>query len=116
MDETPSRRAKRRQLVVYLRVVDRDSGEELGSLADITGEGLMLVGNQPLQLGRDYRLRVEGGEAGGPQAGIDLVARSLWTRPDLNPALHLTGFELVEPNAETLRRINDLILDLGFAD
>ena len=116
MEPYSQRKLERRQLVVYLRVGDRDSGRELGYLADITTEGLMLVSNDPVEIGRVYRLEVEPAEAGSGVPPIHLDGRSLWTRPDVNPALHLTGFELVDPGADEIRAINALIVDLGFGE
>jgi hypothetical protein len=37
------RKLKRRQLIYYLRVLDRDSGALVGRLVDITTEGVMLL-------------------------------------------------------------------------
>jgi len=116
MPETSTRRHKRHNLIVYLRVYDRDTNALLGYLVDITQQGLMLMSEQPLEANRLYRLRVDKGEVYGPRRYLDLDAQSRWIDRDVNPKLHNTGFSLVDPSPQALGTIEGLILDLSFSD
>ena len=110
------RRLKRRHLLYYLRVIDRDAGQPIGNLVDITAEGLMLISPHPLGTGRVYRLRMELPPEVTPDDRLELDAESVWTRRDVNPALHVTGFRLLEPATASRHAIELLIDDYGFRD
>lgn len=110
------RRLKRRHLLYCLRVVDRDTGEPVGSLVDITREGLMLIGPRPLDTGRVHRLRMDLPPAVVPGDRLDLDAEGVWSRRDHDPALHVTGFRLLDPTLESRHAIHLLIDDYGLLD
>ncbi len=114
MDER--RHLKRRHLLYYLRVFDRGSGEQLGSLADITAEGLMLVSTDSIPTGRDFRLRMHLPPGITRDNGVEIDARSVWTRPDVNPEFHVTGFTLLSVTPGCVDAIEQLIDDYGFRD
>lgn len=114
MDER--RHLKRRHLLYYLRVFDRGSGAQVGSLVDITADGVMLISPEPLPTDRDFRLRMQlpAGITGDNR--VELDARSVWTRPDVNPDFHVTGFRLLRVTPGCVGAIEQLIDDYGFRD
>ena len=116
MADQRSRKLSRRHLIVYLRVYDRGSDALLGHLVDITCSGLMLMSEQEIPVDRVCRLRIDVGEGHGRRGYLDLDARSVWSRRDVNPSYVDTGFELIEPSEHARSSIENLILDLGFAD
>jgi hypothetical protein len=106
----------RRHLIYYLRVFDRDSGELLGHVADITTEGLMLVSERPVEVHKTYRLRMNlPGNLFGREA-LEFEAQALWSNNDINPAFFDSGFRLKEMDHEAERCIEDLIQAYGFRD
>ena len=116
MADQRSRKLSRRHLIVYLRVYDRDSDILLGHLVDITSGGLMLMSEEEIPVDRVCRLRIDVGEGHGWRGYLDLDARSIWSRRDVNPSYVDTGFEFLDPSERALAAIESLILDLGFAD
>ena len=102
------RRSKRRELLLFLPVYDRESGEVLGHLADITAEGLMLFSQQCVELGKKFNLEIRIDDLrnalvykqsdNNTEEDIQFVARSRWIA--INPDLYRTGFMFVDmPNA-----------------
>jgi hypothetical protein len=114
VDDFDARKLKRRNLIVYLRVYDRATDSLLGHLVDITREGLMLLSEDPIEIGVVFQLRIDLGESRRLPRYLELEARSKWSGTDVNPRFIDTGFELEEPTAETLRSIDRMVADLGF--
>ena len=116
MPGTTTRRQKRHNLIVYLRVYDRDTTALLGYLVDITLQGLMLMSEDPLQTDRLYHLRIDRGESHSPHRYLDVDAHSRWVDRDVNPKLFNTGFSFVDPTSQVLAAIDNLIKDLSFGE
>jgi hypothetical protein len=111
MDE--HRRVKRWRLIYHLRVFDRHSDAMLGHIADVSTEGMMLVGEIPIEVKKDFDLWMEIPLEGGERARVLLRARSLWTKPDSNPAFYKTGFLLYNPSAQVVAGVRAMIEELA---
>lgn len=115
-DDRERRAIKRRHLIYYLRVWNRDTRDMLGHLVDLTTGGLMLISEHPIPLKQTFNLEMRWHD---PEAGEQIAefrAQSLWSRPDVNPAFQDTGFMLLDQTPEVLIRIQELIGRLGFHD
>lgn len=78
------RRLNRRELLYYLKIVDRASGLELGRMADIHAEGMLILGDRPLTKGAIYRSDLELPKTLAERSGRTSLAidfESLWDRP-----------------------------------
>lgn len=86
------RRHPRQRMLVDIAVECRDTGDLLGTLVDLTFDGLMLAGNYRIVPGRMYHLElllpamIEGRES------IQVLAPSLWTARQPISARRLSGF------------------------
>ena len=86
------RELKRRHLIYYLRVFDRNTDKIIGHLVDITTEGLMLISEGPLETDAIFELRMDlPSEIEGVRK-MDCLAHSRWCRKDDNPDFFNTGF------------------------
>ena len=105
------RKLKRRQLIYYLKVLDRETENLVGRLADITTEGIMLLSNTPLETNKEFKLKlVLPSEISGDHY-IELDAKSLWSKKDLNPDIYGTGFSFVEIASKDIDTIQALVAD-----
>jgi hypothetical protein len=86
----------RKYLVMISRVFDRKTGKLLGHIADMTIEGMMIIGDLHLKANLVYELRMELPENIFGINHLDLVARSIWCHHDPIPTMHNTGFQLLE--------------------
>jgi len=109
------RKVKRRHLLYYLRVFDRNTGRQLGHLVDITPEGIMLMSERPIRVGRTIAMKMMLPGASGERA-VEFEATSLWTGQDINPDFHDTGFRVEKATRRLLNEIETLIDDYGFRD
>ena len=110
------RRVKRRHLIYYLRVFDRASGRQVGHLVDLTSEGMMLMSERPIRVGRTLGLRMSLPRESGGEEAIEFDATSLWTSADVNPDFYDTGFRFEKISRHHLSRIETLIDDYGFRE
>ena len=110
------RKTKRRYLLYYMRVYDTDTREHIGNLVDITAKGMMIVNPRPLIEGKTYHLRLELSGEVSQKPHMDFSAVSIWCKPDIDPSLFNTGFEIVEIGAEDARIIKRIIEIFSFRD
>jgi hypothetical protein len=93
------RKLERKFLVVYSRVFDRRSGKVIGYLSDLTVKGAMVIGEHHLEQGDSYQLRIDLPESNEfKKDHLDITAKSVWSRPDIDPVFFNTGFEFDELN------------------
>ncbi|MCI0505650.1 MAG: PilZ domain-containing protein [Gammaproteobacteria bacterium] len=107
------RSQQRWNLVHHLRVLKAENNELLGHLVDVTTEGMMLISEQaiPLQCTFNLRMEIPVDDDTVPQM-IALTAQSLWTKKDVNPTFHDTGFRLIDPSRRAINAISRLIDEL----
>ena len=113
-DLAEKRKFKRWQLIFYLRTFDQNTGVLLGHVVDISEEGLMLISDTPIPAEQTFHLGLDVPRETGPRLRIELEARSLWSRPDVNPDFYDTGFRILSITPYALRKLRHLIEDFKF--
>lgn len=113
-NESDSRQVSRKYLVFYLRVFDGMSSKILGHLVDISEKGIMLVGDNPVPVGEDYRLRMRLPTQMKDQTEIVFTATSRWCKNDANPDFYLVGFQIQELDPKARELISSLIKDFSY--
>ena len=111
-DDLKRRRQKRWQLVQYLRVKNKETDEIIGHLVDISTEGIMLISDQAINPENSYEFSMEIPHPEKQITSLHFVAKSLWSKPDINPYFHNSGFCLVDSQLETVSNIEALINEL----
>jgi len=107
------RKLKRKYLTFFGRIYDRQSGQPLGNVADITLEGAMVISNHPLPTGEDYQLRLDLPEHIFGTDYLDLEGKSIWCQPDIDPDFYNTGFKLQNVTKEEAHIIEQIIKKYG---
>jgi hypothetical protein len=113
---TIDRKIQRRHLIYYLRVFEQDTDRQLGSLVDITPEGIMLVSDKPVELGRTYSLRMELPTEVYNEGTMLFDAVCVWSKNDVNPEFYDSGFKLVGVGPEQELCIKHLMRIYSFMD
>lgn len=108
------RKVARRHLIYYLRVYDQETKALLGNLVDISTRGIMLVSDQPLEIGKRFSLRMYLPETVEGSREVEFSAESRWCQNDANPDFFDTGFELLDPAPQFLEAVDKLIDDCLF--
>ena len=110
------RRLKRRHLIYYLRVFDRNTSELVGHLVDITAKGIMLISENPVELEALFQLKMDLPQGMGDKEQLYFDARSVWQKRDINPNFHNTGFEFRKVSRAHFVVMEQLLDDFGFRD
>ena len=93
--ETP-RRLERKALIYHIPVANRETGEIVGHLGNVTSEGMMLICQKALEPKGALPLPLEMSVPAGLNENkrIAFDARVVWCRPDVHPGLHCAGFHI----------------------
>lgn len=89
-----SRSLERRDLIYYPRVLDRNTGQLLGHVANISPEGLMLIGERLIEPNTTFQLRMYLPVKIGGRRQLELEANSRWSGRNGNRTLFSAGFKL----------------------
>ncbi len=101
----------RRSSSLYLQFMNQRTGALVGDLADITRDGFRLESPAPIQPHLEFVFRVDVPAEISERRSIQLIARSLWSKPDpLDVRLYDTGFEMLYIDPRDARAI-DLIIE-----
>lgn len=103
----------RHHLIYYLRVYDNTSNRVLGHVVDISPRGVMLITEEQLVPGKEYRLRMRFPGMSSSRDELIFEALCRWCRPDENPAFYLTGLQLQNLPPEEANFIQGMISELG---
>jgi hypothetical protein len=119
-EKTPVERAEelrqvdRRYLVFYLRVFDGMSSKILGHLVDISENGLQVIGDSPVEINLNYRLRMRLPTLMKDRNEIVFSATSRWCKVDSNPDFYVSGFQMHDLPLQKTELIKNLIRDFGY--
>lgn len=110
------RKDKRRNIIYYLRVFDRNTDQLVGQLVDITTSGMKLVSETPIESDAVFQLRMVLPEEIGQKKEIGFDVKSMWCKRDVNPNFFSIGFEFEDISTEDIKIIQNLIYEFSFRD
>ena len=91
-----------------IRVLDRDHEMTLGQLVDLSIEGLMMLGQEPIEVNRVFRMTLDV----PPDIDIGPIqfgAESLWVEPSHEAKTHWAGFRIIDISEDSSKRMRRLI-------
>jgi hypothetical protein len=77
---------------------------------------MMLLGEQPVDTGQTLQLRMELPDGLAAAPFIEFEARSLWSKRDINPQFHSTGFQFTAISPEAVAVVERIVEAYGFRD
>lgn len=110
------RKFKRRFIMYYTRIFDRNTGAVLGYLVDLSAIGSMVVSEEAFVPGKVYRLRMDIPEEFSSKACLDFEAECVWSRPDTDPRFFDSGLQLLNISEADVELIERLMQEYGFRD
>ena len=107
--EKNRRKHERNDLVFFLSVFDRKTGDHVGYLGDITSEGAMVLTEEDLILDTELHLNIETApdEYDGDFIAVD--ARCVRCVQDENFIFHNCGIQFTLINPDDIKKINNII-------
>jgi len=94
------RKESRKKLVAFTPVYDLLHKTLLGYIGDLTPQGMMVIGERPIELNKHLTLDLE-----LLSTRVSISARAAWCRPDESPSYFNIGFEFLDISAENARTI-----------
>lgn len=113
---TDQRKAERVKAMTFTAVYERNGHVLLGFLGDLTLQGAMVVGEKPLQTGRDITLEIEIPNAVEVPGGrLTLPAHAAWSRQETGTTYFHSGFEFLEMTEQNRQVIEALVARYKFS-
>lgn len=103
------RTSPRKQLEKTIEIIDINAGEAMGTLANISLGGFMLISKSETPLNQLYQLRIHFPSPIDGETGIDVGAESLWCNDATGPGSYWTGFQIIDISDQGTRLIERLI-------
>lgn len=113
-EEKDLRQVDRRKLVFYLRVFDGMSRKILGHVVNISNKGVMLICDDPVEVDKDFRLRMHLPSLMKDKDEIIFSATSKWHKKDADPKFYLAGFQIHKLDPVNEKVIDNLIKDFSY--
>lgn len=107
---------KRRHLIYYLKVLDRNTEALLGFLVDITTKGFMVMSEKPIETDKVFHLKILRASDSEQQQFLFFDAKSKWSERSINSEFYDTGFEIINVTPDHFDEIEKIIEELGFKD
>ena len=114
MDERRTR--KRVYMMFYSRIRDRQSGDLIGHLVDLTPEGMLVVSETPVEIGRVLFMQMELPDDISDKQFLKFDAQTAWCHKDVDPSFYDLGFQLVDIAPEDLAIVRRFIEAYGFRE
>jgi hypothetical protein len=105
------RKLKRNEIMFYSSVYDLKTGKHLGYLGNMTIDGIMIIGEEPVDDNVVVNLRIDVPENTYIKSVLKFEAISLWCEPDIDPKYHNTGFKITKIIPEDLAIIKKIVQD-----
>ena len=91
-----------------IRVVDRQTDMELGRLVNISEEGFMLLGSDPVAENTILQLSLEFDSGENQTAPILIGVECLWCHSSSDQKQYWAGFYIIDISDEDLKRVRHL--------
>jgi hypothetical protein len=99
-----NRKESRKKLMAFTPVYDLLHKKLLGYVGDLTLQGLMVIGEKPVEINKHFTLGIE-----FPESRVVISARAAWSRPDASPKYLNIGFEFINVSSETAGAIEAIL-------
>ncbi|MGI9277567.1 MAG: hypothetical protein ACR2PT_22295 [Endozoicomonas sp.] len=111
------RQIKRHQLNEYLTVFNRNTMREMGSIGNISSNGLMMISTVPVLIGAVYSMRIIlPDDKDAEPVFIDFEARCHWCRPDVGPGFFDSGYSIINGGHDIIDLVEALKHYFSFSD
>lgn len=104
-----SRRKKRHELSKPIPVQDTLSDEIIGTLANITVEGMLIVGNRPMDVNRIYQIELQLPTEINGVSSVCVGIDCMWINGGEDQELSWSGCEIIDADPAAIEVIEQLI-------
>ena len=106
-----NRKEERKKLTSFILVHALPENLLLGYLGDMTLHGAMVIGNNPIETGKEMSIAIEFNEIPGvPSTKLTFPARVAWCKHEAQSPYYNTGVEFLELSEQN-RKVIDALLE-----
>ena len=102
------RNHNRVEISEVIRVINRQTGADLGQLVNISEEGFMLLGSQSVPEDSIFQLALEFESGNNNTAPILIGVECLWCHSSSDQTQYWAGFYIIDISDEDLERVRHL--------
>ncbi|MBN1451925.1 MAG: PilZ domain-containing protein [Anaerolineales bacterium] len=114
LDLDDRRRLDRKDFSYYMPLIDYDTRELVGHLADISSGGFRMDSLSPIPTNKDIQFHLDLTSEVANKPFMIFVARSKWCKVDpLDPFCYNVGFQLINISPEDVKIFNRLMEKYG---
>ena len=107
------RQQSRKNISYYLRIIDDESGDQLGHLIDFSRTGLRLLTEKPIETGLHFTLRLDLSSVMNFEQKVIISARSVWLEQDFSSKSYNCGFVIEKITDKSFEIVDQLVRQLG---
>ena len=110
------RKESRKKLMAFTPVYDLLHKTVLGYVGDLTLQGVMVIGEKPVETNKRFTLGIEFPESlpEAPAMRVVIPARAAWCKSDDSPQYFNIGFEFIEVSPANAREIEAILARYQF--
>lgn len=105
---------ERHNLICFMPVLDTETSRPIGSVIDISTEGMLVMSDHPIPTGKIFHTKVLLQNSVGNRDFLLLDARSKWCNRESQANFYDTGFELINVTSENLEKLHSIIETLSY--
>jgi hypothetical protein len=103
------RKNERFDVTDVVRIIDKPSGRDIGQLVNISEDGIMMHGTQPIPENSIMQLALVFDCESGSTPDINIGVESLWSQTSSEDSNHWTGFFIIDISEQDQERIRNMI-------
>ena len=103
------RKTERFDVTAVVRIIDIPTGRDIGQLVNISEEGIMMLGSQPIPENSIMQLALVFDCESGSTPDINIGVESLWSQSSAEESSHWTGFLIIDISEQDQERIRNMI-------
>ena len=108
---TIQRKGSRKKLMTFTPVYEMLHKTLLGYVGDLTLQGVMVIGEKPVEVDKQLTLGIEFHECLPDLAAarVSIPSRAAWCRQDDSPQYFNIGFEFIDISPETVKIVEAIL-------
>ncbi len=110
------RKLRRKHLLYYLKIYDRNTHELVGHLGDITVHGINMITEMPMESDIRMELGMSLPEEMEGRQKIAFDVKTSWCKRDVNPNFYSVGCELIGISETDGKIIRNLMQEYSFRE
>ncbi len=100
----------------YLSIIDQDSNEQIGYLADLSKNGMMFITH--IQIHPGYTLNIyillDYQTEDVPNSFVEAQIQTCWVRPNINHVMFCTGCKILNMDSKSKKKLGETAYSLEF--